>query len=161
MTSWRKILLIDLNQLVLECAPHVAPNTMIAVIKTESKGNPLAIGLNRGKRLAYGARSMSQAIHWVNYLERNNYDFDVGLAQVNIRNIHKYGFHAADMLQPCNNLQIASDILRKNYHAALTGHIGANSALLKAISAYNTGNYNNGFKNGYVRKVINNAVYAK
>jgi len=101
---------------------------------------------------------LEQATAWVNYLERSHYDFDVGLGQVNIRNIHKYGYKAVDMLDPCKNLRVASSILLRNYQNALTMVAGnQKDALYKAISAYNTGNYQHGFKNGYVQKVVNNA----
>ena len=52
---------------------------------------------------------------------------------------------------------MASDILVKNYNAALSKSPTTSSALQKAISAYNTGNYSSGFTNGYVGKVFANA----
>lgn len=148
----------DLYQLVVQCAPNVAPNTMIAIIKTESRGNPLAIGLNKGKKLRYQPRDINQMIQWVNYLEKHNYNFDIGLAQINIRNVHKYGFSAKDVVYPCKNLEIAADILLKNYRNSLQkSPFSKHTALLKAISAYNTGTYSKGFQNGYVQKVIKNS----
>lgn len=139
------------------CAPKVARTTMLAIINTESGSNPLAIGLNKGFKLKYPAKSTAQAQAWVSYLEKNNYNFDVGLAQVNIKNIHKYGYKAVDALDPCINLKMAADILSKNYNGALTTSRDSTEALQKALSAYNTGNYSAGFRNGYVQKVYANA----
>lgn len=136
-----------------QCAPNVSTTTMQAIIRTESGGNPNAIGLNKGFKLKYPARSKEQAIAWVNYLEQHNYNFDVGLAQVNIKNIHKYGYRASDALEPCTNLKMAGDILLKNYQSAKSQSQTSAEALSKAISAYNTGNFSSGFNNGYVRKV--------
>jgi type IV secretion system protein VirB1 len=143
---------------IQQCAPHIAVNTMQAIIKTESRGNPLAISLNRGKKLLYQPRNLEQAVRWVNYLEQHHYNFDVGLAQVNIRNIHKYGYHASELLDPCKNLYLASKILQLNYIKALPRSTTRRDALYKAISAYNSGNYKQGFHNGYVNKVVMNAI---
>lgn len=140
-----------------QCAPKVSQVTMKAIIKTESNGFPWAIGINKGYKLRYQPKSKAQAVSWVRYLEKNNYNFDVGLGQINIKNIHQYGYKAEDALDPCTNLKMASDILVKNYNAALTKSSTTSSALQKAISAYNTGNYSSGFSNGYVGKVFANA----
>ena len=140
-----------------QCAPKVSQVTMKAIIKTESNGFPWAIGINKGYKLSYQPKSKEQAISWVRYLEKNKYNFDVGLGQVNIKNIHQYGYKAEDALEPCTNLKMASDILVKNYNAALSKSPTTSSALQKAISAYNTGNYSSGFTNGYVGKVFANA----
>lgn len=149
--------MLDLSAIILQCAINVAPSTMMAIIKTESRGNPLAVGINKGYRLQSQPKTTEQAAQWVTYLEKNNYNFDVGLAQINIKNIHKYGYKASDALDPCTNLKMASDILQKNYHGALNTSSSSHEALQKAISAYNTGNYNSGFRNGYVQKVYANA----
>lgn len=149
---------INVIDYVKSCSPNVAPDTMLAIIKTESNYNPLAININnKGQRLLYQARSQEQAIQWVNYLENHNYNFDVGIAQVNIKNIHRYGYNARDLLDPCLNLKIAANILQKNYNAAKQKSSTTQEALYKAISAYNTGNFHAGFNNGYVKKVVYNA----
>lgn len=149
-------MMIDVLSYVVQCTPNVAPSTMLAIVRTESNGNPLAINLNNG-RLTYQPQNKKQAVSWVNYLEKHGYNFDVGIMQVNIKNIHKFGFMAADLLEPCLNLKIGAKILQANYSNAIkiSGH--PQLALRKAISAYNTGNYYHGFKNGYVQKVIYNA----
>ena len=141
------------------CANHVAVSTMQAIVKAESYNNQLAINLNHG-HLRYQSRTKEQAIKWVTYLEKHGYNFDVGLAQVNIKNIHKYGYKAVDALDPCINLKIASNILYQNYQRARHNSSKAD-ALAKAISAYNTGNYSDGFYNGYVSKVYRVALNAK
>ena len=151
-------MIIDVMPYIHQCATKVAPSTMAAIVRTESKSNPLAIGLNRHKKLGYQPSNLKQATSWVEYLDKHGYDFDVGLGQVNIRNIRKYGYKPTDMLDPCKNLQVASLILLNNYKAALATSNNQNDALYKAISAYNTGNYQNGFTNGYVQRVVKNTV---
>lgn len=153
-----KSLAIDVSPYLKECSPNVAANTMLAIIKTESNSFPWSIGLNiKGKRLFSQPANFNQAVKWVNYLEQNKYNFDVGLAQVNIKNIHKFGYKAQDLLDPCTNLKVSSSILHKNYNQARLNSSNSYEALLKALSAYNTGNYSSGFTNGYVNKVINNS----
>ena len=149
--------MLDLPMYIHQCTSHVAQSTMQAIIRTESKGNPLSIGLNKGVKLKYQATSNKQAKSWVKYLEDHRYNFDVGLAQVNIKNIHLYGYRAVDALDPCINLKLASAILHKNYVAARNSSNSSEEALQKALSAYNTGNYSRGFSNGYVQKVYANA----
>lgn len=149
----------DISSYIIQCSPNVAYNTMYALIKTESRFNTWAININnKGKKLNRQPKNLTQAINWVNYLEKNNYNFDVGLAQINIKNIHYYGYHAEDMLDPCLNLKIAQEILKKHYAIAIKSSASATQALYKTISAYNTGNFNAGFKNGYVQMVLNNAT---
>lgn len=151
----------DIPQYIMHCAPQVAEITMLAIIKTESKGNPLAIGLNKGYKLVYQPHNLAQATEWANYLEKHGYNFDIGITQVNIKNVHKYGYKASDMLDICLNLSIGAKVLQQNYKNALLKSNTQQEALLKAISAYNTGNYSNGFYNGYVQKVVFNAVGSK
>lgn len=150
-------MLIDISTLH-KCYPNVSPTTMYAIIKTESNFNPLALNLNSsGKHLKYQAKNLKQATAWAEYLEKLGYNFDVGLGQINIKNIHKYGYHAKDLFEPCLNLKLAAYILQQNYTKAKSGANNSGSALYMAISAYNTGNYHTGFTNGYVSRVIKNA----
>lgn len=60
-------------------------------------------------------------------------------------------------MDPCLNLNIAANILQKNYNVAKQKSGSTKEALYKAISAYNTGNFQTGFSNGYVKKVVYNA----
>jgi type IV secretion system protein VirB1 len=62
------------------------------------------------------------------------------------------------MLDSCRNLLIGSKILHKNYINVLAITPNKSDALYKAISAYNTGNYHAGMDNGYVMKVVHNAL---
>ena len=155
-------MIIDLTPYLNQCSSQNAhPTVMLAIVKTESGGNPLAIGINkdthgRKVRLAYQAKSYDQAKQWLDYLEKNDYNFDVGVAQINIKNIHKYGYRAADALDICLNLQMASKILKGNYNSALSGSKNPQQAVRDAISAYNTGNYHSGYSNGYVNRVLIN-----
>lgn len=146
---------LDLYTLAKQCSPQVAPITMVTLVKTESRGNPLALGLN-GARLKFQPKTESQAIAWAKYLDKKGYNFDVGLGQVNIINIRKYKLTPEQLFNPCLNLKISADILTKNYIAARKTTSDPQLALRKALSAYNTGNQSGGFQNGYINKILYN-----
>jgi len=146
-----------LDVILFSCSIKVAQNTMKAIIKTESNGNYLAIGLNTKKHQHIKPSDLNSAIVMVNFLEKNNYNFDIGLTQVNIKNVHKLGYMAKDMLNPCLNVYIGGEILHNYYIKALNNSTNETEALYKALSAYNTGNFSAGIANGYVAKVIKNA----
>lgn len=151
------MLMAAIDSYITRCAPQVANSTMRAIIVTESHGNHLAIGLNYGYKLRHQPKNPAQAKAWVSYLVKHNYNIDIGLAQVNIKNIYKYGYKPEDMLDPCKNLKVASNILYSGYRKSYRRNSGnKHLALLQAISAYNTGNYQHGINNGYVQKVLNN-----
>ena len=146
---------LDLYALSKQCAPSVAPVTMVTLVKTESKGNPLALGLN-GARLRFQPKSASQAAAWIRYLDKHGYNFDIGLGQVNIKNIRKYKLKPEALLNPCLNLKISADILTKNYLEAKKTTPDPQLALRRALSSYNTGNQYSGFDNGYIYRILTN-----
>ena len=53
---------MDFINLAQECAPLVAPQTMAAIVKTESQFQPLAIGINNRAQLAHQPNSKEEAI---------------------------------------------------------------------------------------------------
>lgn len=142
-----------LEQIIAQCAPNVAPVTMMAIVKVESGGNPLAINVNGKQRLARQPRSFIEAVAWANWLVDKGYSVDMGLAQVNSRHLRRFGLTAETLFYPCYNIAAGAQILTENYTQASKKFGDGQSALRAAISAYNTGNHTSGFSNGYVRKV--------
>lgn len=149
--------MIALPSLIQHCVPNIAQAAMTAIVQVESKGNPLAINLNKGYKLQFQPQSKAQAQKWIEYLNKHDYNFDIGLAQVNIKNVNKSDYKATDLLDPCTNLKLGSSILIKNYTTALPSSKSPDEAWQKAVSAYNTGNFHNGFTNGYVGRVYASA----
>lgn len=141
-------------QLMTHCAPHVAHSTLAAIVLTESRGNPLAIGVNGHRKLDRQPATLAQAVHWAQWLYAHGYNFDAGLMQVNVKNFAKTGVTPETVFDPCTNLRAGAQILRASYTLASSrfGHSGY--ALSAAISAYNTGNFEAGFRNGYVGRVF-------
>lgn len=149
---------MDFHDLSLACAPWVAPQTMAAIVKTESQFNPLAININGGKKLERQPANKEEAIITARWLIANHYNIDLGLGQVNSSNLAKTKLTIADAFDPCKNLAAAASILKWNYEAASKQIAGEQAALHAAISAYNTGSFSRGHRNGYVQKVLNNAA---
>lgn len=143
--------------LVHQCAPHVSSQTMEAIIRTESNFNPLALHVNGDFRLPAAPRTATEATAWAEWLIQQGYSVDLGLMQINSRNLRTLNITVADAFDPCRNLWAGARILTANYlQAAKTAGLGS-QALLQAISAYNTGNFRAGFNNGYVNRVVANS----
>lgn len=143
----------ELLALILACAPGAAPSTVQAIIDVESGGNYLAIGVNRGGRLARQPSNRVEATAWAQWLLDNGKNFDAGLMQVNSTNWKRLGLNPQNVFDPCTNIRAGTVILTDNYIRAAKNLGPGRAALLEALSAYNTGNRSAGFSNGYVGKV--------
>lgn len=148
--------MLDFLALAQECAPWVAPQTMAAIVRTESSFNPLSIGVNGGARLVRQPVDKTEAVVTAKWLINKGYNIDLGLGQINSSNLLKFGLSLDDAFDPCKNLATAAKILHGNYQAAKNKVQGEQEALHAALSAYNTGSFSKGFLNGYVQKVIKN-----
>jgi type IV secretion system protein VirB1 len=144
--------------LIQRCAPNVAPQTISAVMRTESGGNPLAININYKKgRLARKPSSMFEAIGWSKWLIERGYNIDMGLMQINSRNMARFGMSVEQIFDPCTNIYVGSLILTENYVKASDKYGKGQNALFASLSAYNTGHFQRGLRNGYVHRVVKNA----
>lgn len=141
--------------LIAQCAPTVAPETLLAVIQTESKGNPYAIGINNDFALERQPQNYNEAVRAARALLAQGANIDMGLGQINSSNMNWLKLSVEDAFTPCKNINAAGYVLAKNYKAALES--GEPRPLGAAISAYNTGSMTKGYRNGYVAKVFGNA----
>lgn len=142
-----------LEQLVVQCAPQVAPVTMMAIVKIESGGNPYALNVNGSQRLARQPKSKAEALAWSEWLISRGYSIDMGLTQVNSANLSKLRTNVRAMFDPCANLAAGASILSNEYAGASRRMGSGQDALRAALSAYNTGNHRAGIANGYVARV--------
>lgn len=142
--------------LAAQCAPNVAPATIAAIVQTESQGFELAIGVNGLGRKLVPATSVSQAVETARYYVGKGYSVDLGLGQINSRNMKALGLTWDNVFDPCTNIAAAGAVLSGNYHSVREG-LHPQRALRIALSMYNTGSRSRGFTNGYVGKVIGNA----
>lgn len=133
---------------LMGCAELAVPaDVMQHVVRVESSFNPYAIGVVGG-RLARQPRSLPEAVSTARMLEREGYNFSLGLAQVNRHNLASQGLdsyeHAFDV---CPNLRAGARILADCYRRA-------SDDWGKALSCYYSGNFVTGFRHGYVHKVF-------
>lgn len=125
----------------------VPPNVMQHVVRVESSFNPYAIGVVGG-RLARQPRNLPEAVSTARMLEREGYNFSLGLAQVNRYNLSRQGLGSYEQaFAVCPNLQAGARILAECY-----GRSGRDWG--KALSCYYSGNFTTGFRHGYVQKVF-------
>lgn len=139
--------------LAAQCAPTVAPETLLSVVQVESRFEPLAIGVNGAKRVLVEPTSVDDAVAKAAALIKAGRNIDVGLAQINSKNLSWLGLSLAEAFEPCTNLKAAARILRDGYGRSDADRVGEQAALKTALSYYNTGRPDRGFSNGYVAKV--------
>lgn len=146
--------------LAAQCAPSVAPATIAAIVQTESQGFELAIGVNGLARQPAPAASVAQAAQTARYYVGKGYSVDLGLGQINSRNMKALGLTWDNVFDPCTNIAAAGAVLSGNYRS-VRGGLHPQRALRIALSMYNTGSQSRGFSNGYVGKVVGNAGFAE
>jgi type IV secretion system protein VirB1 len=146
---------MDFMALAQQCAPDVHPQTMAAIVRTESGFNPLALGINHKGESApiRQPKTKDEAVAAAKRLIGAGYNIDLGLGQINLTNLSALGLTVEDAFDPCKNLTASATILTNNYKRAQPGAANAQGALTKALSAYNTGDFLRGLVNGYVAKV--------
>jgi type IV secretion system protein VirB1 len=139
--------------LAAQCAPAVAPETLLSVVQVESRFEPLAIGVNGAPRVVVEPASMGDAVTKAAALIKVGRNIDLGLAQINSKNLSWLGLSLAEVFEPCTNLRAAARILQDGYLRSDAERVGEQAALKTALSYYNTGHPARGFTNGYVAKV--------
>lgn len=150
------------DELAAQCAPDIHPATLKAVVTTESSWNPYAIGIVGGK-LERQPRSLDEAVATARELEREGFNFSLGLGQVNRHNLTKHGETYATVFEPCRNLRVGAAILKDCFQRAKRTISDEQSALRAAFSCYYSGNFTRGFRvdsagqPSYVQKVVANA----
>ena len=147
---------IDIHH-IQQCAPSAPTSIIEAIIRTESSFNPLAINMNRGVKLTRQPASRKEAEAWVRWLKANGYNFDAGLMQINSGNWEKLGLTPESVFDVCENIRAGSELFSENYSRATRAFGPGRTSLVSALSAYNTGDFNAGIRNGYVSRVVQNA----
>jgi type IV secretion system protein VirB1 len=151
---------MDLALLAHACAPYVAVQTTRAIVDVESGRDALAIHVN-GARLQRPARSLGEAIATARALRAQGWNLDLGLAQINVRNLDRLGVPIEQAFDPCTNLRLMQRILQECFAQASRGAIGTRPVLWASLSCYNAGDPNSGLRNGYVARVLASATAAR
>jgi type IV secretion system protein VirB1 len=141
--------------LASQCAPNVSPQTVAAIVQTESRGRPFALYVNGSHQPAPPSNAADAAATARRFVAAG-YSVDLGLGQINSRNMRRLGLTWETVFDPCTNIAALGQILTQNYQSVADGR-RPQTALRLAISLYNTGSTSRGFRNGYVAKVVGNA----
>lgn len=141
--------------LASQCAPNVAPQTVLAIVHTESRGRPFAVNVN-GATQPSPPTSAASAITTAQRYIAAGYSVDLGLGQINSRNMRWLGLTWDTVFDPCTNIAALGAVLTSNYTLAKSDR-DPQTALRVALSMYNTGSQTRGFRNGYVARVVGNA----
>ncbi len=135
------------------CAPEVHADTAIALVSVESSFNPYAIGVVGGS-LDRQPRSRAEAIATATALRAGNWNFSVGLAQINVGNFGRLGLTLAQAFEPCRNLAAMQAVLSDCFDRASPRDATPQASLRHSLSCYYSGNFTTGFKHGYVHRVV-------
>ena len=141
--------------LVLACAPQVHADTARALVSVESAFNPWAIGVVGGA-LVRQPRHRAEALATARALRDAGWNFSVGLGQINVGNFDRLGLTVETAFEPCANLAAMQTVLAECFDRASgsTAQAVHQVALRQALSCYYSGNFETGFRHGYVRKVV-------
>ena len=142
--------------MALRCAPQVDAGTAQALVAVESGFNPYAIGVVGGA-LIRQPRNQAEAIATAKALQAADWNFSVGLAQINVRNLEPLGLTVKSAFDPCTSLTAMQTVLSDCYDRASAQVASAaersQAALRQALSCYYSGNFVTGFEHGYVHRV--------
>ena len=137
--------------LALACAPLVHLGTAQALVAVESGFNPYAIGVVGGV-LQRQPRNRAEALATARQLQAGGWNFSVGLAQINQRNLERLGLTTLAAFDPCQNLRAMQTVLSECF-ARTAVEAPPQAALRQALSCYYSGNFDTGFRHGYVQRV--------
>ena len=132
-------------ELLMMCAPAVDPVTMAAVVKQESGGQPWVVNNNTTRKsmaFASKAAAVAAAVAAVGRGE----SVDMGLAQINSKNLPALGLTVEQVFDPCTNIAAGAKILAAGYARA--------DSLGGALSMYNTGQSDSKIGATYAQKVF-------
>lgn len=158
---------LDVDELLRRCAPSVHPETMRAVLNTESRGNVLAVADAGPVALPWSQRKAmvrshypadkATAVRLAKDLVAQGHTVSLGLAQINDRNLARLGMPIESIFEPCANISAGDKILSSFYANAVKSYGPGARALRAALSAYNSGNFVRGEQDGYVDLVFKQA----
>lgn len=140
--------------------PNVDTSVIQAIIRVESGYNELAINVNGIG--SFKPKNKQEAKNTAENYIAKGYSVDIGLTQFNSNNLQSplfASYSIDDLLDSCKNIKAGSDIFYLAYESTAKG-LSEEERLTQALSIYNTGNKEFGFKNGYVDKYASSDIVA-
>lgn len=146
-----------LSALFAQCAPNVAPETMGALMATESSGAPYVVA-NVSDNTSHRFTTKDEAVTFTNKLKEEGKKYSAGLMQIYVDNFKGYNVSNETIFDHCKNIEVGADILRGCYVRASKKESDPQVALRQAFSCYYSGNFSRGFKKeeggtSYVQRV--------
>ena len=124
----------------------IAPQLLIAIAKTETSLNPWAVNV-QGK--GYFPKSKQEALKIAQKAYDERKSFDVGIMQINVWWLRKYGISLETAIEPQNNIIIGAFILKNE--------INKHGLNWKAVASYHTPVHRNPARGKYyAAKVVKN-----
>ena len=145
---------------IQQCTQDVHPSTIMRIMTVETRKNPYTIGFRilKNKKEYYipnQPKNLYQAKYYANWLYKNGYAFDTGIAQINSTNFARLGVSPENVFDICTNIRVAGIILKEFYIRAKQNIKDDQQALQAAISGYNSGKFNSTLGRQYVARVMN------
>jgi type IV secretion system protein VirB1 len=140
------------DRLATTCAPGIQLPTLRAVAAVESQFEPWAIRDNTSHQ-TWSPPTLANAVALAGERLKMGHSVDVGLMQINSRNMASLGMTLNDAFDACRSMDAAGRILFSAY-AAGSSELDRQAAILIAFSRYNTGRPLAGIANGYAGRVI-------
>jgi len=133
--------------LISQCAPGVSPETMRAIIMTESGGNPYAIANVTDGGSKYFTTE-EEAVNHAKKLTTDKKNFSAGLGKITSRNFQTLNLTHESVFSPCANIRAAAAVLKTCWDRYETKGGDQQKILRDAMSCYYSGNN----KRGYVKE---------
>lgn len=137
-----------------QCKNPTVPTSIVKmIVQEESSKNPYAVNVNKdGKSfISFIPKTKDEAIKIAQSYINAGFSVDVGYMQLNSDNFKQLNTTLENALEPCKNIYLSSTIFY-NFYKDTSKKDNSITRVQKSLSAYNTGSYELGFKNGYVAK---------
>lgn len=137
-----------------QCKNQAVPTAIVRmIVQEESSKNPYAVNVNKdGKSfISFIPKTKDEAITIAQSYINAGFSVDVGYMQLNSDNFKQLNTTLENALEPCKNIYLSSTIFY-NFYKDTSKKDSSITRVQKSLSAYNTGSYELGFKNGYVAK---------
>jgi type IV secretion system protein VirB1 len=138
--------------LAAACSGGAEPKVLASIAEVESGLDTLAINVNGKRPRRLFPADEATAAEAAGQLIARGLSVDLGLSQINSKNLSWLGETPSELFDPCRNLAAAAQILSRDLARADAG-LAPPAQLDQALSFYNTGDRRRGFSNGYVAKV--------
>ena len=137
-----------------QCKNPIVPTSIVKmIVQEESSKNPYAVNVNKDGRsfISFIPKTKDEAITIAQSYINAGFSVDVGYMQLNSDNFKQLNTTLENALEPCKNIYLSSTIFY-NFYKDTSKKDSSITRVQKSLSAYNTGSYELGFKNGYVAK---------